>query len=116
MKKVENYKEKRPWGSFTEFASNEPVTVKIIEVLPNQAFSLQTHSKRDESWYIISGNGKAIVGDEEFDINPDMDLYVQRETKHQIIAGDEKVVLLEVSRGEFDENDINRISDLYGRV
>lgn len=112
---MENYKEKRPWGSFTRFALNEPVTVKIIEVEPNQAFSLQTHKKREEFWHIISGNGQATIGEKIFDINPDMNIFVSKNTEHRIKAGNQKVLLLEISRGQFDENDINRINDLYGR-
>lgn len=116
MKKVENYKEERPWGSFIEFALNEPVTVKIITVNPNQAFSLQKHQKRSEYWHIISGEGKVIIGEETFDIKSGEDFVVEKETLHQIQAGEKPVILLEVARGEFDENDITRIKDLYGRT
>ena len=115
MKKVENYKEERPWGSFTEFALNEPVTVKIIVVNPNQAFSLQTHKMRDEKWHIIQGNGFITIGEEKKELEVGQDYFIPKETKHQIEAGDEKVVLLEIAYGQFDENDITRIKDRYGR-
>ena len=38
----------RPWGQFTRFACNTPVTVKIITVEPGQRLSLQRHELRGE--------------------------------------------------------------------
>ena len=38
----------RPWGQFTRFACNTPVTVKIIRVEPGQRLSLQRHELRGE--------------------------------------------------------------------
>jgi mannose-6-phosphate isomerase-like protein (cupin superfamily) len=114
MEKI--YTEKRPWGEFSQFALNEPVTVKIITVLPHQAFSLQTHKKRDEFWHIISGSGFITIGEERKALLVGENYTVAKETKHQIEAGDESVIFLEIARGDFDENDIVRIKDLYGRA
>ena len=36
----------RPWGHFDQFATNEPVTVKIITVEPGHRLSLQRHHLR----------------------------------------------------------------------
>lgn len=110
------YFEKRPWGAFTKFADNEKVTVKIITVNPGQAFSLQTHSHRDEFWKIISGNGTVVIGDESFPVESGKEFDIPRNTKHRLTAGDTEVMFLEIARGEFDEQDIVRLEDNYGRI
>ncbi|MDO8590567.1 MAG: phosphomannose isomerase type II C-terminal cupin domain [bacterium] len=111
------YTEDRPWGSFTKFTTNnEPVTVKIITVKAGQAFSLQSHEKRDEFWRIISGDGFITIGDVRKPVQTNGNYEIPPNTKHRIEAGSHAVVLLEISRGEFDENDIVRFEDKYGRV
>lgn len=110
------YTEERPWGSFSKFADNEQVTVKIITVRPGEAFSLQCHEKRDEFWRIISGNGTVTIGSLQKTIKSGEDCVVMRGEKHRVEAGSEPVVILEISRGEFDESDIVRFEDRYGRV
>ena len=117
-KNIQNtYTEERPWGSFTKFTTNnEPVTVKIITVKAGEAFSLQSHKNRDEFWRIISGAGTITIGDTSSPITPDTDYQIPRGTKHCIEALSESVVFLEVARGDFDEEDIIRFSDKYGRT
>src|SRR5690606_27708581 len=44
---------RRPWGEFTQFVCNTPVTVKIITVEPGQRLSLQRHEHRGELWQIL---------------------------------------------------------------
>ncbi|MBI2476308.1 MAG: phosphomannose isomerase type II C-terminal cupin domain [Candidatus Taylorbacteria bacterium] len=111
-----NYREERPWGSFTQFALNEPVTVKIITVKAGEALSLQSHEKRAEFWRIISGDGVITIGEAGSAIKAGEDYEIPPETKHRVEAGSDPVVILEVSRGDFDEHDIIRFRDKYGRA
>jgi len=106
----------RPWGNFIEFTKNEPSTVKIITVNPGEAFSLQKHAKRDEFWHVISGDGTVTVGDEKKPGEAGSEFFIPRGTNHRLEAGSTPVVFLEVSFGEFDESDITRIDDKYGRT
>jgi mannose-6-phosphate isomerase len=110
------YQEKRPWGEFVEFIRNAPSTVKIITVNVGEAFSLQTHSKRDEFWHVISGEGSITIGDAQFAVRSGQDHFIPRGTNHRIEAGEENVVILEISLGDFDEADITRLEDRYGRI
>jgi mannose-6-phosphate isomerase-like protein (cupin superfamily) len=107
---------KRPWGSFTRFTNNEPSTVKLLYINKGEEFSLQYHTHRKEFWKIIEGSPEIIVGDmvthnpaqgDEFVIEPG--------TKHRISAPKDNVVVLEISTGEFDEEDIVRLEDKYNR-
>ncbi|MES2007133.1 MAG: phosphomannose isomerase type II C-terminal cupin domain [Patescibacteria group bacterium] len=109
-------KDERPWGFYERFTLNEPSTVKIITVNPGEAFSLQTHTRREEFWHIISGNAKVTVGQETNDAAPGSNFFIPTNTEHRLEAQDEPCVFLEVAYGAFDESDITRIEDKYGRT
>jgi mannose-6-phosphate isomerase-like protein (cupin superfamily) len=110
------YREKRPWGEFVKFEENSPCTVKIITVNRGQEFSLQSHKSRDEFWHILAGEGTATIGDKRTEIVKGEEYFVPRETLHRILAGNSDVVILEISYGVFDEGDITRVKDDYGRI
>lgn len=90
--------------------------VKIITVKPGESLSLQYHLKRDEFWYVLSGDGSAKVGTETMSLEKDTACHVPRQAHHRITGGKNILVFLELSFGEFDENDIVRLEDKYGRV
>ena len=114
---LENYdREERPWGSFERFTLNEQTTVKIITVSPGQAFSLQKHSRRGEFWRVLAGSGTLTIGDETHEANAGMGFFIAPETIHRAEGGEQGLVILEIAFGEFDETDIIRIEDRYGRT
>lgn len=43
------------------------------------------------------------------------EFYIPRTTAHRIEAGTDGLSILEIATGDFDENDITRLSDRYGR-
>ena len=110
------YEEERPWGKFVKFTENEPSTVKIITVNPGEAFSLQYHRHRDELWIALSGEGSIEIGGQKFEVLPGKHYLVKKNTEHRVTGGKTPVIFLEVSMGEFDEGDIVRIEDRYGRT
>lgn len=110
------FKDERPWGDFVEFSKNEISTVKIITVKAHEALSLQSHSFRDEFWHVIEGIGTVEIGDKKEDAIPKKEFFVPRGTKHRITAGDVPLSILEIAFGAFNENDIVRYDDRYGRV
>ncbi len=106
---------KRPWGSFTSYIKNEKATVKIIKVAPGESLSLQYHNNRSEFWHIISGEGIVIVDKKKYIAKKDKEFSVPPKTLHRIEAKTE-LVLLEIATGKFDEEDIVRKQDKYGRI
>ncbi len=110
------YSEDRPWGKFERFTLNELSTVKIISINPNQKLSLQYHNKREEFWRVLDGLAKITLGDSEFRMYPGGELYIPVKTLHRIESYDKPVSILEISLGEFDEKDIVRFEDVYGRL
>ncbi len=110
------YKEKRPWGSFERFTKEVPSTVKLITVNSGESLSLQYHENRQEFWQIIQGNPVVTIGEKEFPANPGNEFFIDKRVKHRIKATTNNVVFLEIALGRFDENDVVRLEDHYGRI
>mgnify|MGYP001566944182 CR=1 FL=1 len=106
---------KRPWGSFTVFTNNEPSTVKILHINKGEELSLQYHTHRQEFWKILRGNPEIIVGDKTEHPKEGEEFVIESNTNHRISAPKDDVEVLEISTGEFDEEDIVRIEDKYNR-
>ncbi len=121
------YHEKRPWGGYTLFADNERCSVKILEV--SGQLSLQSHNYREEKWYVISGKvevrlGKVLGNWEE--TKKSLEKVVLEEGGSVIIPiqcvhtlkclSEVPARILEISTGEYREEDIVRYEDVYGRV
>ena len=106
----------KPWGDFERFTLNEVSTVKILTVNPKQKFSLQYHKKRKEFWKFLDNPAKVIVGKKTFRVKKGDIIIVSPKTNHRIEAYSKSVRVLEISLGKFDEKDIKRIEDKYGRI
>ncbi len=106
----------RPWGSFIEFTKNKLSTVKIIIVKEGEELSLQYHKNREEFWRVLSSTPTVAIGDEEIVVKEGDEFFVKAGEKHRISAKSQEVQILEISFGQFNEDDIVRIKDKYGRV
>ena len=107
----------KPWGRFEQYAHNVPCTVKIITVEPGGTLSSQYHHHRDELWVVLDPGAKVQLGDRVLHPKPEEKLFIPRGTVHRLSCeGGRPTRILEVSFGEFDENDIVRLEDVYGRV
>ncbi|SRR3989344_4447040 len=113
---MKKYVEKRPWGGFQRFTLNEISTVKILTIKPRQKFSLQYHNKRKEFWRFLDNPAKVTIGKKTIKANKGKEIIINPKTLHRIEALDKEVNVLEVSFGKFEENDIIRLEDKYGRV
>ena len=110
-------KVERPWGGFEQYTHNLPCTVKIIPVAPGGALSRQYHNKRAELWAVLD-EGACVELDGAV-LHPAIAAKpsIPRETVHRLSSvGEGAVRVLEISFGEFDEEDIVRLEDVYGRV
>ena len=116
MNKVEPFEVNRPWGNFRQFTLNQSSTVKIITVKPNEILSLQSHKHRAEFWRVISGSGAFEIGENKTEVKEGDEYTVEVGQKHRVSAGPEGMAFLEIALGEFDEEDITRFEDKYGRA
>ncbi len=108
--------EERPWGSFQQFTYNEQGTVKILEVQPHQSLSLQYHHYREEFWKVLKGQGKITIGETVHTGEEGDEFFIERGQQHRISTEDQPLQVLEISFGEFDENDEVRLEDSYRRI
>ena len=117
MEGLPNYeKEIRPWGDFERFTLNEKTTVKIITVKEGESISLQTHEHRDEFWRVIKGTGIIRIGDTDHEAREGESFFCSRHSEHRVTGGVGGTVFLEIAFGDFDEADIERLEDRYGRA
>ncbi len=117
MDVVKGVRSKKPWGHFEQYTHNLPSTVKIITVEPGGILSRQYHHGRDELWVVLDLGAEVELGDELLRPAPDEELFIPRGTVHRLsCCGEHRVRVLEISFGAFDEDDIVRLDDVYGRV
>lgn len=117
----------RPWGTYQVLYEDDKCKIKRIVVYPGKRLSLQSHKHRDELWQIISADKYSVYSDAPYDnitpkVNTNMLMYnivfIPKNARHRIEnVGEKPLVFIEIQTGEsFDESDIIRYEDDYGRV
>lgn len=107
----------KPWGRFEQYTHNLPCTVKIITVAPGGVLSRQYHHSRDELWVVLDAGARVELGEDVLEPAAGEELFILRETIHRLsTVGEQPVRVLEISFGQFDEEDIVRLEDVYGRI
>lgn len=110
--------EHRPWGFYRILAEEGDHKIKRLAVAPGGRTSLQRHRHRDEHWFVISGEGLVVLGEGVVAVKPGQSIDISRNELHRIEnTGSVDLVLIEIQTGDsFGEDDIERISDDYGRA
>ena len=110
--------EKKPWGTSELLFKNRgegSLTAKILTVNPRSRLSLQLHRARTEYWFVMEGVAEVNVGDGTLTLRPGETVRIPPRTPHRLGAR-EGTKVFEVSIGSFDESDIIRLEDDYGRA
>lgn len=107
----------RPWGTYTVIDEGNGYLVKTISVKPEQKLSVQRHNHRGEHWIVLEGKAKVVKGDKELTLNTGDTIDIAVKEIHSLQNPyKESLKVLEVQKGDvIDENDIERLSDIYGR-
>lgn len=110
--------EKRPWGHYEIISEDHQYKVKKIVVNPQKRLSLQRHKYRAEYWIIISGTGLVTHNDKQIQVEKGSNIIIKEGDVHRVEnIGDVDLIFIEVQTGSyFGEDDIERLSDDYGRV
>lgn len=98
---------------------NQVCSVKILRVAPGASLSYQMHNRRSETWYALESG--LIVRLDDAIIRPAIHdcIQIPLGAKHSLAADSSNhglARIIEVSLGHFDENDIVRLEDVYGRA
>jgi len=105
----------KPWGGFTNLWQRG-LNIKLISLQPKNRLSLQSHKLRDEIWFLLSGNLDCQIGEKTIKMKKGIPYLISRGVKHRLSAQQKRGKILEIAFGKFDEKDILRYEDDYGRV
>lgn len=106
-----------PWGYYKIIADSAHYKSKEIIVFPGKQICLQSHQRRDEHWFIVSGRGEASVEDRFLPLEPNQSIDIPRHTKHRICNASDSIDLhfIAIQTGEyFGEDDIECYEDDFG--
>ncbi len=108
----------RPWGHYETIELANRHQVKHIHVRPGAKLSVQMHHHRAEHWIITQGTARVICDGEEMILSENQYVYIPLGSVHCIEnIGKIGLDFIEVQHGSYlGEDDIVRLSDLYGRV
>ena len=109
-------KTEKPWGGFIQYVLNQPVTVKILEIRAGEQVSYQYHHHRSELWIPLDAGACVNIEGEVQHPAPMEPVFIPQGAKHQLIGEARDYRVLEIAFGHFDEEDIVRLTDKYGRI
>ncbi len=107
----------KPWGKVVTYALNQPASVRVITVEPDQETSVHYHQMRDEMWVVLDAGLSLQIGERAVDDpQPGEEFMVAAETTHRITnRGTARGRVLEIAYGYTTEDDTQRLEDDYGR-
>lgn len=105
--------EQRPWGKFEQFVNNEKSTVKILDVEAGKRLSLQSHQNRDELWVALDEVEVEVNGLKK-NLSRGEKIFIPKNSQHRL-SSNKGGRILEISFGDFKEEDIIRYEDDFGR-
>lgn len=107
----------RPWGGFWQYTHDEISTVKILQLDPGKRLSYQFHQQRSEIWIALDAGLYAIINNKKIPLAVGQLMEIPVKTKHRMGNDARKPARwLEITLGKFDEDDIVRLKDDFGRV
>lgn len=88
----------KSWGSFRVLdVEEESMTIKVT-LNPGHGMNYHSHERRDETWSVIAGSGKAVIDGREQAVKAGDVLTMEAGCKHTIIAETE-LKIIEVQKG-----------------
>ncbi len=110
-------RDERPWGYYEVVDEGTGFRVKRICVRAGQRLSYQRHRRRSEHWCVVAGSGLVTLDGVDRRIEPGGTVDIPVGLAHRVAStGDVDLVFIEVQTGGyFGEDDIERLSDDYGR-
>ena len=109
----------RPWGAFYGWDEGKKWKLKTVYIKPGKRLSLQYHHHRSELWTLVEGDATATI--EMSGVRKRIPLIIGQtysvptRAVHRLESKRGGVVA-EIALGDFDENDIVRVEDDYGRI
>jgi len=109
---------RKPWGFYKTTVLSNFYQTKVLGLAPYSSISLQKHRFREEYWLVVFGNGEAQVGSSKILLTAGSFVFIPKDCRHRLRNTEHEatLIVIEMQLGEnFDENDIERLEDEYGR-
>jgi len=106
----------KPWGTVATYSLNQPSSVRVITVEPDQQTSVHFHRMRDETWVVLDPGLTIEIGNRVVQAAPGDEFTIPAEETHRIrSSGPDRGRILEIAYGYTSEDDTQRLEDPYGR-
>ena len=106
----------KPWGKVATYALNQPSSVRVITVEPEQETSVHYHRMRDEIWVVLDPDLAIQIGNREVEAQPGEEFLIPAEETPRIrCTAASRGRILEIAYGYTTEDDTQRLEDAYGR-
>lgn len=69
---------------------SKDLSIGMVILPPGESGDPHTHGDSQEAWYVISGTGKLIIGDEIAELTPDTVVVAPQGVEHQILNDGEE--------------------------
>ena len=111
-------KSERPWGRYEVLQESATHKTKCIWMKPGARLSYQRHKFRAEHWFIVQGSGVVTIDGVDSPVQAGDSVEFGIGVLHRLAnTGSEEIIFVEVQTGtSFDESDIERIEDDFGRA
>lgn len=115
---VDSRFDERPWGRYWVLDDQPTFKVKRITVDPGGRLSYQRHQRRGEHWIFVAGRAKVTLDGVDLELGAGDDIRIPAGAAHRVQnLGAEPATFVEIQSGDyFGEDDIERLSDDYGRA
>lgn len=110
-------KSDRPWGVYYVIHDENNYKLKKIYVRSGERLSYQYHNFRSETWIVVKGSGIVTINDKDTRLEYGDTITIPKLSKHRVFNDKkDELVFIEVQTGDsFEESDIVRVQDDYGR-
>jgi len=109
----------RPWGEFYQWDKGKDWNLKTLVIKPGKKLSLQYHHHREEWWMLVEGDAQYTVVKNARRMSGNLKkgefFKVLKGMTHRISSRKGGAVI-EIAFGNFEEDDIVRLEDDYGRT
>ncbi len=113
-RRLEHYYHKtvrRSWGTYTVLEGGPYFKVKLVEVKPKSALSLQYHKRRSEHWIVVEGKAEVVRGNRKLIVSRNESTFIPIGCIHKLSNPENEILkVIEVQAGDYlEEDDIVRL-------
>ncbi len=105
-------REVRPWGGFTTLLRRPGLEIRLVEVDPFAASTLQRHGGREEHWLVVRGRAVVELADRKLELGVGEAVRIGRGVWHRLTnSAAQPLELVEIRLGEvLDESATERLA------